>query len=101
MRNKRTDQILELCDQYMDRNSALPVSISQVKKWLNKEFDNKVDRYNKEHGTRKTTAEETTNLLVIKQLTYAQWKTELAYQKLRQLIDNEKNSITERDEQVK
>ena len=59
MRNKRTDQILELCDQYMDRNSALPVSISQVKKWLNKEFDNKVDKYNKEHGTRKTTAEET------------------------------------------
>jgi hypothetical protein len=101
MRNKKTDQILELCDQYMDRNSALPVNMSQVKKWLNKEFDNKVDRYNKEHGTRKTTAEEITDLLVTKQLTYAQWKTELAYQKLRQLIDNEKNSITERDEQVK
>jgi len=61
MRNKKTDQILELCDQYMDRNSALPVNISQVKKWLNRRFDKRVDKYNKNHEEYSTKKKARTN----------------------------------------
>lgn len=49
MRSKRQAAILEKCDQYMGRNATSPVTPSEVKRWLSREFDKKTDRYNKEH----------------------------------------------------
>jgi hypothetical protein len=49
MRSKKQIRLLENCDRYMNRNTLLLPSIYQVRRWLNREFDKKVDRYNKEH----------------------------------------------------